>query len=57
MKVDIKTTKSQLDIEIENAMNESKFSKGISFYCSKRHKYIFISNPKIIKWSEKEKTK
>jgi hypothetical protein len=38
----IKTTKSQLDLQMADAEASAKGRKGIQFYCSKRHIFIFI---------------
>ena len=40
----LKTTKSKLDIQMDNANSESKDRKGISFYRVKINDYVFIPN-------------
>ena len=42
-KAAVKTSKSAFDIQFDNAEKESKTRKGISFYCGKRHEFIFIA--------------
>lgn len=41
-KAPVKTTKSALDVQMISAAGESKHKKGISFYCSKRHAFMFV---------------
>jgi hypothetical protein len=40
----VKTAKSVFDIQYETARKEAEGKRGVSFYCRKLDKYIFIEN-------------